>query len=112
MLLAKSENVLTFNVLPVSPTAVNIQWMNCIELDSVTLKWEATVENALEKWNRADMKILDLCQKSSDPGQQVDTIITDLEEGMNYKISMLTSGVSVHLNTLTSGEYPIIKLGN
>lgn len=97
---------LALQILSVSPTAVNVQW-NCPSTDNVTtLQWKAVVKNAVEKWQRLDAKVVELCQNAS-IGQQVSTVITDLEEGVKYQFSLTqleTTLSSVNFQTLTSGE--------
>ena len=97
---------LALQILSVSPTAVNVQW-NCTR-DNLTLQWKATVKNAVEKWERKDKKVIELCQNAS-IGQQVNTVIADLEEGVEYHLSLTQfeatlSLSSLNFNTLTSGE--------
>ena len=97
---------LALQILSVSPTAVNVQW-NCPSTDNVTtLRWKAVVKNAVAKWQRSDTKVIEPCQNAS-IDQQVNTVITDLEEGVEYQLSLIQLDKtlsSLNFQTLTSGE--------
>ena len=99
---------MTLQILSTSSTAVNVQW-ECTQGHTLTLRWRGLDSNALERWRRNDAKILDVCQNTSN------TIISDLEEGMTYYLSITNESdtvlVSTQFDTLTSGEQNIaVKL--
>lgn len=93
-------------LLLLSPTAINIQW-NCTQVKPFTLAWRGgLVKNALEQWQRTDMKVFDRCQNDSRIGQQVNIMINDLEEGMEYSLSVTEEFTSIFsFKTMTSGLY-------
>lgn len=68
-----------------------------------TVTWKGMIRNAMEKWERTDTKVFDLCQNVNNFGQEVNTTITDLEEGVEYNFSVDGLGLA-NFNTLTSGE--------
>ena len=95
-------------ILSASSTAVNVQW-KCTHAHVVNITWRGLDSNALERWRRNDAITLYPCQNASNIGKQFNTIISDLEEGMDYylKITSNESDVnnftSVQFSTLTSG---------
>ena len=106
MLVNLATGDLALQILSVSPTAVDVQW-NCPSTDNLTtLQWKAMVKNAVERWQRTDTKVIELCQNAS-TSQQVNTVITDLEEGVKYHLSLTQFDAtlsSMNFQTLTSGE--------
>ena len=101
---------MTLQILSTSSTAANIQW-ECTQAYTFTLRWRGLDSNALERWRRNDAKALDVCQNTSNIGKEFSTIISDLEEGMTYYLSITNESdavlASTQLNTLTSGEQNI-----
>ena len=97
---------LTLKILPLSPTSIKVQW-NCTRVKPFTLAWRGgLVKNALEQWQRIDMKVLDRCQNDSRIGQQVNIMISDLEEGMEYSLSVTEEFIPIYsFKTMTSGQY-------
>ena len=93
-------------ILSLSPTAIKVQW-NCTQVKPITLAWRGgLVKNALEQWQRTDMKVFDWCQNDNNIGQQVSTMISDLEEGMQYSLSVTEEFIPIHeFKTLTSGQH-------
>ena len=66
------------------------------------------IRNAVEKWKREDTKALDVCQNSSTIGQEVNTTIIDLEEGVEYRLTITDGSFALgseHICTLTSGKH-------
>lgn len=102
-----STDDLALQILVLSPTAINVQW-NCTSFDNFTLTWKGLAKNVLEEWQRSDNKIFNLCQNTNSIGQQASIIISDLEEGMKYTLSV-TIGLDVvtttQFKTLTTGQY-------
>ena len=101
---ADTDN-LVLQIVPVSPTTIDVQWM-CTTVYNNTVTWKGMIKNAVEKWERMDTKVFDLCKNVNNLGQEVKTTITDLEEGVEYYFSI--DGLSlVHFSTLTSGKHNI-----
>ena len=96
---------LVLQIVPVSPTTIDVQWM-CTTVYNNTVTWKGMIKNVVEKWERMDTKVFDLCKNVNNLGQEVKTTITDLEEGVEYYFSI--DGLSlVHFSTLTSGKHNI-----
>ena len=104
--LSFADGDFTLKTLSLSPTAIKVQW-NCTQVKPITLAWRGgLVKNALEQWQRTDMKVFDWCQNDNRIGQQVDTMISDLEEGMEYSLSVTEEFIPIHeFETLTSGQH-------
>jgi len=97
---------LALQVLVLSPTAINVQ-LNCISFEKITLIWKGLAENDLEEWQRCDKTVLNLCENANSIGQQVSTIISDLEEGMVYTLTVIIGCKtfnSTQFKTLTAGQ--------
>ena len=93
---------LALQVVSVSSTVVNVQW-NCISKDNIALTWKATADNGVETWCRKDKKVFELCQ-TANVSQNVEAVITDLEEGMEYQLSIGEPEKPFNFKTLTSGK--------
>ena len=97
---------MTLRILSASSTAVNAQW-KCTQAHIVNLTWRGLDSNALERWRRNDAKTLYTCQNSSNIGKEFNTIISDLEEGIEYYFSIVNGSdvafSSTQFSTLTSG---------
>ena len=107
-----ATDVLELRILSVTSTSVTVQW-NCTMVYNLSLTWKGIIKNGVEKWKREDTKVLDVCQNFSAIGQEVNMSIIDLEEGVEYQLSLTNGSVvlgSKHFSTLTSGKH--IKLYN
>ena len=101
---ADTDN-LVLQIVSVLPTTIDVQWM-CTTVHNNTATWKGMIKNAVEKWERTDTKVFDLCKNINSLGQEVNTTITDIEEGVEYYFSI--DGLNlVHFNTLTSGKHNI-----
>ena len=92
---------LALQILSVSSTTVSLQW-NCASTDNIALTWKGTADNTVETWHRKDKKVFELCQ-TANISQSVQAVITDLEEGVEYSLSVTQSETGLNFKTLTSG---------